>query len=161
LQLQSVGRDAARRFAVAGLGRIADEPPTAVERFEAAAAAGALQVAIDGDNRPIGFALLDRRDGVPWLEELGVCLECQGQGAGRVLLAAAEAATWHAGEPWLVLETFADLPWNGPWCRGQGYEPLPDHAIGPDLKAQAERSAARWPGLKRILLRKRLAAPTG
>lgn len=158
VSLQDVERDAGRRFAEAGLGQIAEDAPTAIERFERAAGNGLLLVTVDGDNHPVAFALLGQRDAQPYLEEFCVRRALQGRGIGRALLAAAEAQVWNSGEPWLTLETFREISWNGPWYRSAGYEPVPEHARGPELRADLERTAARWPGLPRIQLRKRLAA---
>jgi hypothetical protein len=43
----------------------------------------------------------------------------------------------HAGDTAadaVTLTTFRTPPWNGPWFRGHGFEPMPDRCIGPMLR---------------------------
>jgi hypothetical protein len=41
----------------------------------------------------------------------------------------------------VTLATFRTPPWNGPWFRRQGFEPMPEDRIGPMLRAVLERHA--------------------
>ena len=49
----------------------------------------------------------------------------------------------------LTLTTYVDVPWNGPYYRCLGFVPVPDAAIGPQLRAVRAREAAygldAWP----------------
>jgi hypothetical protein len=71
------------------------------------------------------------------------------RGAGRALLAGAEA--WARGQGFgaLTLTTFADVPWNAPLCSRLGYRILQAHEQGPELRALRRQEAAvgldAWP----------------
>jgi hypothetical protein len=75
-QLPGIEREAAGLFAsrAADLGLPADRPPdtTPVDTLRVAQAAGRLWVAVDADDRAVGFAFVREVDGLAHLEELDV-----------------------------------------------------------------------------------------
>jgi GNAT superfamily N-acetyltransferase len=73
------------------------------------------------------------------IEQISVHASLIGQGLGRLLLQAAVDEA--AGD--LILITFRDVPWNGPWYARFGFTELPEQQWGPQLRAhwQAEIDA--------------------
>jgi hypothetical protein len=41
----------------------------------------------------------------------------------------------------LTLTTFQTPRWNAPWFLGLGFEPMPEHKIGPELQSIMQRQA--------------------
>jgi len=66
----------------------------------------------------------------------------QGSRRGAALVEAAAAWARCRGKARLSLSTFRDIPWNGPYYRRLGFEPMPAEAIGPELRAVREREVA-------------------
>jgi len=74
-----------------------------------------------------------------YVTNISVDSDLSGRGIGAALIAAANARAIAAGLPALVLTTFKTPPWNGPWFRRLGFEPIPGQLIGPDLCAILDR----------------------
>lgn len=101
-----------------------DLPNVPGSAFAAAEARGSLWVAVDADDRPLGFLLAEPHP--PWLhiQELDVHPDHNGRGLGRALVAAAATAAPRLGCDRLSLTTFRDIAWNAPWYRRQGFDEL-------------------------------------
>jgi len=84
-------------------------------------APGFALVAVDHADHPVGFAHVLEFDARFHLEQLSVHPQAQRRGVGAALLAAAELAVVNRGASVLTLRTFADVPWNAPFYRRQGY----------------------------------------
>ncbi len=96
-------------------------PASPSERAAALAARGFALVAIDPDDRPLGFAHVLEFDARFHLEQLSVHPDAGRQGIGTALLVAAEDAVRARGASVVTLRTFADVPWNAPFYRRHGY----------------------------------------
>lgn len=96
-------------------------PASPPGRAAALAARGFALVAIDADDRPLGFAHVLEFDARFHLEQLSVDPDAQGRGIGAALLAAAEDGVRARGASVVTLRTFADVPWNAPFYRRHGY----------------------------------------
>ena len=82
---------------------------------------GFILVAAEG-GRPVGFVHVTDHDGHAHLEQLSVLPEHGRRGIGGSLVRAAlEEARW-AGYDEVSLCTFRDVPWNGPFYAGLGFE---------------------------------------
>jgi len=92
-------------------------------------------VAVDADDRPLGFALLDLVDGCAHLEQLAVAPAFQRRGIGSALVAAAAAWGRERSLPGLTLCTYRDVPWNGPYYGRLGFRTLADATLTPGLRA--------------------------
>ena len=143
--------EAARQFAQIGLQEIADLPLHPVAFYRACAAAGCLWVATPArrpDGPPLGLAAAARRDGMAWLAELDVVPAHGRRGLGRRLVDA--VAAWAAAEglPAVVLTTFRDIPFNGPFYSRIGFRPFVPGADLPFLAAVRRTEQAS--GLDRI-----------
>jgi N-acetylglutamate synthase-like GNAT family acetyltransferase len=98
-------------------------------------------VAVTPAQTVLGFALSRPLDGLLLLDNISTSSRCRGQGFGKRLLDAVlkQATTEHY--PAVVLTTFREPPWNGPWFRKFGFEPMLDHLIGPALRALIEHQS--------------------
>ena len=113
---------------------IADDPSVELETLAAGQAQGRLWIATDGDDVPVGFALVETVDGLPHLRELDVLTRWQRRGVGRRLIGAIVDDARAAGHAWLTLTTFADVPWNAPYYARLGFEPIAPDAMAPQMR---------------------------
>ena len=141
-------------YARAGLRLVlpADHPFVLGEtaRWADAIAKGLAHVAVDGDDRPVGFAAVCLVDGNPYLDQLAVRPSAMRRGIGSALLR--QAISW-SGRRTLWLTTYSHLEWNAPYYRRNGFVPMPESACGPELLAilEEQRAALPDPG-KRIAM---------
>lgn len=127
-RLQEIELLAGRLFADVGMPEIAEhEPPT----FDELATAPAVLVAVDDEDRPVGYAMVVRVDGRPHLEQISVDPAAGRRGHGAALLDAVQA--WAGGEP-VTLTTFTDVPWNRPYYERHGYVVVPPDEWTPALR---------------------------
>lgn len=155
--LPAIERAAARRFA--GLGLLADlEDAMDADALAAACADGRVWVAVDADDRPLGFAVAERLGDAGHLEELDVVPDAGGRGVGSLLLEAVCAWAAAQGLPAVTLCTFRDVAWNAPFYARRGFVVLADDALSPALRTRRADEAAR--GLdpaQRVCMRRMLA----
>jgi GNAT superfamily N-acetyltransferase len=135
-------------FRVAGL----DLPPgtTSVEQLRAAR-----EVLVIGEP-PVGFAELDELDGQAHLRQLSVLPSHMRRGLGSALLEASCAWAASAGYREIVLTTFADVPWNGPFYRARGFVEMRDPGPGLAAVRAAEKAAGLDEVSPRIAMRREL-----
>ncbi|MFT4294528.1 MAG: bifunctional GNAT family N-acetyltransferase/NUDIX hydrolase [Micropruina sp.] len=96
-------------------------PPAPEARSAELGARGFTLVAVDADDRPVGFAQVLELDARFHLEQLSVHPDAQRRGVGAALLAAVEDGVRARGGSVVTLRTFADVPWNAPFYRRHGY----------------------------------------
>ncbi|GAA2408457.1 hypothetical protein GCM10010191_16250 [Actinomadura vinacea] len=92
------------------------------------------EVLVAGDP-PLGFAAVEEVDGAVHLEQISVHVDHVRKGIGGRLLKEVLRRAAEAGAPGVSLLTFRDVPWNGPWYAGHGFEELPQERWGPGLRA--------------------------
>lgn len=97
------------------------ELPPATGRAAELGAPGFALVAVDADDRPLGFAHVLELDARFHLEQLSVHPDAQRRGLGAALLAGVEDGVRSRGASVVTLRTFADVPWNAPFYRRHGY----------------------------------------
>lgn len=119
--LPAIEMKAGALFADAGLGDVVDHEPGDVEYIETFMRAGAVHVAVDAGDKPVGFALTGLLDGVAHLYELAVDPAYGRQGLGRRLVVAAFGYAQSKGCRAVTLSTFRDLNWNGPFYASLGF----------------------------------------
>lgn len=93
-----------------------------------------LWVALEYEQKVVGFALARVLDENGHLEEIGVYPEHAGQGIGsRLLDAVIDWAEAH-GLPGVTLITFRHLPWNAPFYEGKGFAQLDGENISTSMR---------------------------
>ncbi len=147
--LADIDRRADTVFRLAGY-ELPDLPPPEVGELARAKA-----VFVAG-RPPIAFVQVDEVDGLAYLAEVAVVPKWMRQGIGtRLLERACQWAQQH-DYPAIVLTTFADVPWNGPYYAARGFVEIDD--LTPGLSALRERERQR--GLdaagRRIVMRREL-----
>lgn len=140
--LQAIERAAGQRFRDVGMPDIADDEPAPLEILAAYASAGRSWVAVDGEDTPLGYVLVDVVDGNAHIEQVSVHPGHQGEGIGRALVDRVRRWAADGGLPALTLTTFVDVPWNEPLYRHLGFRVLAEDEIGPELRALREVEAA-------------------
>lgn len=130
--LPSVEADAAQAFKEHGLSSIAEMEPAPPEYYVQLPENAAVFVA--EEEAIVGFAVITEIDGQAYLKEISVRRAASGKGVGRALLE--HAVSWVAARyRWMVLTTFADLPFNAPFYRKAGFQEFTPDGDWPELKA--------------------------
>ena len=134
------------------ISRAADDPPYGAEGLTRAATEQRAWVAVDDLGAVIGFAVAWAVDGEGHLSELAVTPAHGRRGVGRALVD--EVLAWSAarGLPSVTLNTFRDVPWNGPFYEKLGFEYLP---LTPALQAALDQGA-RWGVPRDVVMRRSL-----
>ncbi|MCO4747052.1 MAG: GNAT family N-acetyltransferase [Proteobacteria bacterium] len=120
--LPDIERAAASLFVEAGIGG----DPTVMPEPELVRAcqSGGLIVIADASDTPVGFAVLAVHDGIAHLAEMDVHPEHQRRGLGSRMVRAAMAWSTDRAANTLILTTYRDLPWNGPFYATHGFAPV-------------------------------------
>jgi GNAT superfamily N-acetyltransferase len=139
--LGEIERLAGVRFRDVGLPDIADAEPATVETLSEYAHAGRSWVAVDDDEQPIGYVIVDEVDGNAHIEQLSVRPDHQGSGVGRGLVDQVRAWATENQRPAVTLTTFSDVPWNRPLYEHLGFTVLAEDEIGPELRAVRDHEA--------------------
>ena len=143
-ELQRVEREAGARFRGLGLLDHLLDHSLSLPELSAHQRAGRVWVAVDGDERPIGFAVASvlGGGGGAHLEEIDVVPGAGRQGIGTRLVAT--VCDWAASQGFsaLTLSTFRDVPWNAPFYARRGFRAVPLAELSPalrDVRAREER----------------------
>ncbi len=99
-------------------------------------------MAVDGADRPVGFALAIELDGRLHLEEMDVHPAHGRRGLGSALIGAVCAAARRRGQE-VTLSTFREVPWNAPFYAQLGFRQLEDAELTPGLRRLREDEARR------------------
>ena len=101
--------------------------------LEDARGGGRLWIALDRNDRVIGFAMLEVMGGLAHLDEIDVHPDHTRQGIGSGLLR--KTIDWARGEkhPAMTLVTFRHLPWNAPFYEKFGFREIDRDAMSADL----------------------------
>lgn len=118
---------------------------------------GTLWVALEADDKPVGFARLDVAGARVHLAELDVLPAHGRRGVGTALVEAAQDCARSQGFAGITLTTYRDLPWNAPFYARLGFVVVPEADWDADLRRRFEEEA----GLdserpKRVAMIKRL-----
>jgi GNAT superfamily N-acetyltransferase len=135
-EMVDVDVDACTLYVEAGLDAdLGPEHPYSIAERECwtrCAREGNAFVAGRRDERPVGLLVMDRIDGLPYLEQLSVRRRAMGEGLGRRLLE--RAIEWAGGEP-LWLTTYGHIPWNRPFYERHGFVVMAESACPPGIVA--------------------------
>ncbi|PWR16712.1 GNAT family N-acetyltransferase [Micromonospora sicca] len=129
-------------FREIGMVDVADMPPLPLDALATCQRAGGLRVAVDAEDRPLAFAVLDLVDGCAHVQQLSVDPTYARRGIGRRLLD--DVAGWAIGQglPALTLTTFRSVPWNGPYYARCGFRELTGAQVTPGLAELLAAEAA-------------------
>jgi len=140
--LQEIEVRAGRAFADVGLPEVASDEPMAAAVLEGHAADGRCTVVVDGDDRVLGYVVVERVDAGAHIEQVSVDPDHQGRGLGRMLVGWTEDWARADGRCSVTLTTFRDVPWNAPLYRRLGFRDLAPDEVGPGLAAVVAEEAA-------------------
>jgi GNAT superfamily N-acetyltransferase len=148
-EMVEIERAAGESFRSLGMDLVADDDPGSVEELAPYAQSGRAFVAVDADNRPVGYLLLDLVDGAAHIEQVSVHPDHARRGTGRALIGRAVLWAQDHGVLTLTLTTFVDVPWNGPYYERLGFRYLGTDEETPGLRAIRDDERARgldaWP----------------
>ncbi|MDL2313656.1 GNAT family N-acetyltransferase [Desulfovibrio sp. OttesenSCG-928-C14] len=94
---------------------------TPVEMLLEAVQEGLLWVALAGDDKPVGYALVRLTEGFALLAQMDVHPEHMRQGIGAALIAQVAEQLRLRKKTVLYLTTFTHVPWNAPFYAKQGF----------------------------------------
>ena len=154
--IQQIELAAGELFRSIGMPHIADDPVPTVEVLAGFQRAGRSWVAVDDDDRPVAFVLVQIVDGAAHIEQVSVHPGHARRRIGRDLIDHVERWAVDRGlGPALTLTTFRDVQWNGPYYERLGFSVLAASERGPELVALMTDEAAHGldPG-QRIAMRR-------
>jgi GNAT superfamily N-acetyltransferase len=122
--------------------------------FAAAQHLGHLWVAADGEDQPIGFAML-RRLGLDFhLHEIDVHPDHSRRGLGAMLIEHVSKWAKEQGAAGLSLTTYRHVPWNAPFYERMGFRVLEDAELSPALRdIQVHERSMGWKVSARVAMR--------
>ena len=141
--LREIEVRAGKQFRSVGLADIADNEPAAVETLIGYMNGGRCWVAVDGNDQPIGYLLIDEVDDNAHIEQVSVDPHHQRKGVGRTLIGQARTWAHDTGRIAVTLTTFREVPWNAPLYAHLDFSVLTDDEIGPRLRALRREEIAR------------------
>ncbi|MFB9360762.1 GNAT family N-acetyltransferase [Actinoplanes nipponensis] len=142
IAIQRIEFAAGELFRDVGMPEIADHPEPTIAALTEYQRAGRCWVAVDGDDRPLGFILVDLVDGRAHIEQVSILPDHAHRRIGRDLID--HVTSWAAGRGLgaLSLTTFRSVPWNAPYYERLGFSVLPSAVHGPELAALLVEEAA-------------------
>ena len=159
----AIDDEASELFAKAGLKLELekDHPFVVAEKLRWASAIeqGLAHVAVNCQDKPIGFATFSYLDAEPYLDQVAVLLDCMRRGVGTALLN--HAILWSGSRP-LWLTTYSHLPWNKPYYEKHGFVMIKDADCGAGLCAvmQDQRAVLPDPEQRIAMVRRLPSAAT-
>jgi GNAT superfamily N-acetyltransferase len=160
-KLAEVERAAASLFRDVGLAWIAEAEPLQAAWLIRRCEQRMVWVVTDTNGLPVGFLAADLVDGDFYIAEVSVAPSAQNAGNGTALIDAAIRRAIADGFARVILTTYRDLPWNGPFYSRLGFAEVDIAAAGPELleKIRAETMAGHDPA-RRCVMAKVVATPT-
>lgn len=118
------------------LAWIADEDPISTAEHDAYVRSGLSWVAVAAEpaQQLIGFLVAQRHRSALHLVELSVHPIAQRRGVGSALLRRGVEEAERLGLAAATLTTFVDVPWNGPFYRRHGFDPVLEQDLSEDLR---------------------------
>lgn len=133
--LVAIERAAGETFRPLGMDVVADDEPPRVEQLAIFAQEGRAFVAVDRDDRPVGYLLLELVDGAAHIEQVSVHSSHARQGTGRALIDRAATRALDHGLRALTLTTYVTVPWNGPYYERLAFRYLTEDEETDGLRA--------------------------
>lgn len=145
-KLAAVERRAGQLFASTAHAYVCGAPTLSPAVLMAQHQLGAVWIAVNADDEPVGFAVAGELGDEAYLYELDVDIAHGRRGLGRRLLA--EVFDWarDRGYATITLSTFKDIAWNAPFYETLGFEVIEEAALTPEMVET--RSAEAKAGLR-------------
>ena len=124
---------AAQRFRESAHPYACALPPFDVNELAELQRAGTVWVAASERDELLGFAIAGRLGSDPYLHELDVEPAQARRGIGRALIRGVAEWARARGDTSLVLSTFRDVPWNGPYYERLGFAVVPEQQYTPEM----------------------------
>jgi GNAT superfamily N-acetyltransferase len=140
--LVEIERAAGEAFRSLGMDLVAEDDPGSVEELSPYAECGRAFVAVDDDDRPIAYLLVDVVDEAGHIEQVSVHPRFARRGIGRALIERAAAWARATGLAALTLTTYVEVPWNVPYYERLGFEYVRPEQETPELRALREHERA-------------------
>ncbi|WP_370237024.1 GNAT family N-acetyltransferase [Henriciella sp.] len=118
-----------------------------------------LDVARVPDGRAVGFTLVSLKPTALYLDQISVHPEYGRSGIGRSLMRQLVTKARELGQTRIVLSTFRDVEWNGPFYASLGYKPVQRTDYEPFMIDIEKAQAPFMDVSKRIFMRKRIRKP--
>lgn len=135
-QLQSVDLAASQLFEPTGLITEEDGPvPIPAHALNDGINNGLLFVVTDPFAEPVGFVLASQKGPDLYLDQVSVNPAHGKRGLGAILVQRIIMEADARRKRGVILSTFRDLPWNGPFYRKLGFEEIPKTRLKPWMKA--------------------------
>ncbi len=127
--------------------------------FLAAQRDGTLWVALDSDDRPVGFIRVVVTGNSVHLAELDVLPEHGRRGVGTALVRAVDDWAFSERFTEITLTTYRDFPWNAPFYAGIGFDVVPESEWDAEMRRRFEEEAGlESEQSRRVFMRRRPAA---
>lgn len=102
------------------------------------------QIWIACTDQPVGFVFTRNIDNVTYLGQISVVPELQGHGIGTALMNIAIHKAQADGKPGIVLATYANVVFNGPYYAKHGFKVINKDKMGPELLQLAIDDEKEW-----------------
>lgn len=157
--IRAIEHAAAQRFSAIGMTGLDD--PAEPHEVARAIAGGQLIVACEAGDTPVGYVSFRDVDGWAYIAQIDVLPAHGGQRIGASLLDAVDARAAVLGLRGLVLSTFRDIPWNGPYYARLGFREIADAEMSEALlEIRAEHISWGLDETRRAFMRRPLT-PSG
>jgi GNAT superfamily N-acetyltransferase len=144
---------AAQRFRESLHPYACELPPFDFDELAALQRAGTVWVAASERDELLGFAIAGRLGAEAYLHELDVEPAQARRGIGRALIRRVAAWARERGDTSLVLSTFRDVPWNGPYYERLGFAVVPEHEYTEEMAELRARERRTMRLESRIVMR--------
>lgn len=151
-----IEREAGQRFLSTEFARHASDEPDDAFTLKARIDAGELIVACESSS-PIAFVMFCVIGADVYVEEIDVLPSHAGRRIGAALLDRVACLGRERGLKALILSTFRDVPFNGPYYQRIGFYGLEDAELSPALLAiRAEHSQKGLDETQRVFMRRKI-----
>jgi GNAT superfamily N-acetyltransferase len=147
--LIEIEQAAGESFRSLGMDLVADDDPGSTQELAPYVEDGRAFVAVDANDQPLAYLLIDRVDSAAHIEQVSVSPDHAGRKIGRALFERAETWARDHGLARLTLTTYVEVPWNGPYYERLGFHYLTADEETPGLRSirdhERQSGLDAWP----------------
>ncbi|QQS45231.1 MAG: GNAT family N-acetyltransferase [Acidobacteriota bacterium] len=152
--LNDIENAASELFQNTKYGLEIDQDPLPIEMLRNQSEKGLVWVAVDGKDRPVGFAVAILLENYAHLHELSVHPKHGRKGLGRRLVDVVIQFARESKLSGVTLSTFRDIAWNAPFYRKLGFCEMCDGDIEGGLKEiRMKESELGLPVSERVMMK--------